>query len=355
MNQLDFETKLLNWYAENRRILPWREEPSPYHVWLSEIMLQQTRVEAVKEYYKRFLSMLPDIPSLANAEEDVYMKLWEGLGYYSRVRNLHKGAQEVMEQYGGELPSSSEALKKISGIGPYTSSAIASIAFGERIPAIDGNLLRVFARLTSYAENIKEKAAADQARKFYLERMSDKDPGSFNQALMDIGAVICTPSGQPLCGQCPFASVCSAHAEGRELEFPVMPEKKVRAVDELTVFVIHDGQQIILSKRPAKGLLAGLYEYPNTKGHLTEAEAIAYLESIGYPALHIRRLPDTEHIFTHRTWKMRGFEIRADEFLDELRAQDETGKDGRKYLLADIAEIQEKYSIPTAFRKVWEP
>ena len=257
---------LLQWYDEHKRDLPWRDDPSPYHVWLSEIMLQQTRVEAVRGYYARFLEALPTIRSLAEADEDVYLKLWEGLGYYSRVRNLHKAAGQIMREHGGKMPETSGELQKLAGIGPYTSAAIASICFGERIPALDGNLLRVFARLTGYEEDIKSGPAKKAAMQYYLETFPQERPGDYNQALMDLGAVICLPNGAPLCEACPWNGSCVAHARGRETELPVVPAKKKRPVEERTVFLIYYDQRLALRKRPEKGLLAGLYEYPNHGG-----------------------------------------------------------------------------------------
>ncbi len=347
---------LLDWYKENRRILPWREDPAPYHVWLSEIMLQQTRVEAVRGYYLRFLKTLPDIAALAAAKEDVYLKLWEGLGYYSRVRNLHKGAVAVMEEYGGEMPHKAAELCRIPGIGPYTAAAIASIAFGECVPAIDGNLLRVFARLTAYGKDIKAEPAKKAARDYYLAAMKEFSAeeiravsrrcyGDMNQALMDLGAKVCLPNAQPLCGQCPFRDHCAAHAKGIETAFPVMPEKKARKKEDRTVLLIHDADRIALRKRPAKGLLAGLYEYPNTDGSLTEQEAVAYVRGLGFSPLHIRRLPDSKHLFTHKEWHMRGYEILADE-LEEFESG---GEAPGSIFLAAIPEIRDIWSVPSAF------
>ena len=206
---------LLAWYDRCRRSLPWRDDPSAYHVWISEIMLQQTRVEAVKGYYARFLERLPDIRSLAEADEDVCLKLWEGLGYYSRARNLQKAARQIMTEYGGNMPGSSAELIRLPGIGPYTAAAIASIAFGERIPAIDGNLLRVFSRLALYEEEIRTPAAASAAEAFFWKRCPDQRPGDFNQALMDLGAGICTPGGAPACGECPLRQYCRAAGAGQ--------------------------------------------------------------------------------------------------------------------------------------------
>ncbi len=335
-----FETELLRWYRKCRRHLPWREDPAPYHVWLSEIMLQQTRVEAVKGYYARFLAALPDIPALAAAAEDRYLKLWEGLGYYSRVRNLHKAAVEIMEQHGGQMPSDSRSLAKLPGIGPYTAAAIASIAFSERVPAVDGNLLRVYARLETYPADIRTPEAKKLAGDYFLLRMSGEAPGDFNQALMDLGAAVCLPNAVPSCGACPLSGFCKAFRTGNAPDYPVRTEKKPRPVELHTVFLIHDAEKIALRKRPPHGLLAGLYEYPNVPGSLTEAEALASLKSLGFAPLRIRRLPDAKHIFTHKEWQMRGYEVLADE-LKPLQSD--------SVFLADLQALHEKYPIPSAF------
>lgn len=358
---MTFSAELLDWYEHNRRILPWREDPSPYHVWLSEIMLQQTRVEAVREYYLRFIEKLPDIRSLAEAPEDTYLKLWEGLGYYSRVRNLHKAAYVIMEKYGGAMPSSSKELIELPGIGPYTASAIASIAFGEAAPAVDGNLLRVFARLSRYGENIRTPAALRAAVSFYKERMPDRvpaeqggaenDPGSlyrpgnpfgnFNQALMDIGAMVCLPNSGPFCERCPLASRCRIHNElpGEELSLPAAKERAEKKTELLTVFVIRTGGRTAIRKRPARGLLAGLYEFPNAAGFLDTDEALIWLREHSVEPLRIMRTEDSEHVFTHKIWKMRGYEVDADPFTEEKIP----------FIMASDEEIFGKYSIPSAF------
>ncbi len=356
----EFSDKLLAWYQANRRVLPWREDPTPYHVWLSEIMLQQTRVEAVREYYNRFLIRLPDVQALAEAPEDVYLKLWEGLGYYSRIRNLHKAAQMVVEEYGGKLPQSAEELMKLPGIGRYTSSAIASIAFGQKIPAVDGNLLRIFSRLQSYEDNIKTPAALKEASSFYLSRMPDaaadetsldaaaakngrpgNSRGDFNQALMDLGTAVCLPGSRPACEKCPVAVFCRIHNEkpGREMTLPVMPARKERKVEPLTVFIIRNGEMTAVRKRPARGLLAGLYEFPNAKGTLEQDDAVKWLRKHGVEPLRINRLCSAVHVFTHKEWHMTGYEVRIDPFCD---AADH-------FIMADPQEIRDKYCIPSAF------
>lgn len=329
--------QLLDWYDAERRILPWREDPTPYHVWLSEIMLQQTRVEAVKEYYARFLEALPDVEALAAADEDTYLKLWEGLGYYSRVRNLHKAAVTVMEEYGGEIPGTAIELQKLSGIGEYTAAAIASIAFGEPVSSVDGNLLRVFARRTMYTESVKDPAAKKAAYDYYMERMPEDRPGDYNQALMDLGATLCLPNGEPECFRCPWADLCEAHRLGKEMEVPVVPAKKARRVEELNVYRVHCGEELLLCKRPDTGLLAGLYEFPNSKSSISVED---WLSTHGLSAVSQFPLPDAKHIFSHVEWHMKGFDIEV-EALDPLR--------GEPPFLVVPMEHFEQYSIPAAF------
>ena len=333
---------LLAWYSENRRSLPWRDDPSAYHVWISEIMLQQTRVEAVKGYYARFLDRFPDISALAGAEEDAVLKLWEGLGYYSRARNLQKAARVLVNEYGGEMPRSAGKLKKLPGIGPYTAAAIASIAFGEKIPAVDGNLLRVFSRLTLYEKEIRTPAAVKAAEAFFLSEMPDDHPGDFNQALMDLGAGICTPGGAPACGQCPLQQQCLASAQGRAAELPLMPARKARPIEKHTILVIRDEDRVLLRRRPDRGLLAGLYEFPNENGWLSEEEAVGKVREYGCQPLHIRRLPDSKHIFSHKEWHMHGYEIRIGSFPGDAPSSGDC-------FTAHISDIQEKYALPSAY------
>ena len=319
---------LLAWYDASRRSLPWREDPPvPYHVLLSEIMLQQTRVEAVKPYYARFLAALPAVGDLAAAPEDVCLKLWEGLGYYSRIRNLHRAAVQIVNEYDGHFPEEELELRKLPGVGDYTAAAIASIAFGKRAVALDGNLLRIFARMTACGKNSRDEAVKKKAR-VYFEGILDAGVGSlpgnvcgdFNQALMDLGATICLPNSQPLCERCPWKAYCEAHTAGREMDFPVLPAKKPRKMEEKTVLLIRSGETVALRQRPKTGLLAGMMEFPNEEGHLREEEALAAVRSYGFSPLRIRPLPPAKHIFTHKEWHMTGYEILA----DELAASAET-------------------------------
>ncbi len=364
--------RLLTWYHENRRILPWRDDPTPYHVWLSEIMLQQTRVEAVKEYYARFLSALPDISSLAAAPEDQVMKLWEGLGYYSRARNLQKAAKVVCSEYQGRMPETASALRKLPGIGAYTAAAIASIACGEPEPALDGNLMRVFARVTRYEEEISQRAARETAEEFYrglftaagkirqeTARISAGDGtvsgqssnlyGTLNQALMDLGATVCLPNGAPVCGACPWSACCMAHLQlpGRETDLPKMPVKKPRKIQQYTVFLLQDADRIALRRRPPKGLLAGLFGFPMAEGHLTDREALEYVRGLGFSPIRIEDAGAARHIFTHVEWDMVGYAVRVDEFA-KIRYDSNGGEDD--IILAGTDEIRGRYPIPSAFR-----
>ena len=337
--------QLLDWYDKNGRILPWRTDPTPYHVWLSEIMLQQTRVEAVRGYYARFLKELPTIEALAKADEDLCTKLWQGLGYYSRVRNLHRAAEQIVSEYDGVMPETSLELQKLTGIGPYTAAAIASICFDERIPAIDGNLLRVFSRMTGYDEDIKSTAAKTAARDFYDEISPQERCGDFNQALMDLGATVCLPNGAPLCGECPWAAECRAKADGTCQQLPVAGPKATRTIEQKTVFLIYYQGGLVLRRRPEKGLLAGLYEYPNTDGNLDASEISAYLRTLGFSAVQTRPLGAAKHIFTHKEWHMTGWEILADEWEEFT-----SGKPKRHELfLASAQDLRDVYSIPSAF------
>ncbi len=348
--------ELLEWYDRNRRILPWREDPTPYHVWLSEIMLQQTRVEAGKAYYLRFLEQLPDIASLAAAPEEVYLKLWEGLGYYSRVRNLHRAAVTIMEEYGGRMPDDAKELEKLPGIGPYSAAAIASIAFGKPAVALDGNLLRVYARMTECGEDIKGPAARKAALTYYAERIPAEGgrPGDFNQALMDLGAGICLPNGEPLCGLCPWKERCLSSREGRQQEFPVLPVKKERKKEKRTVLILRAEGHIAIRRRAGKGLLAGLYEFPNLEGHPREEEIPELVQQL-FPgkeevcgadaaaaqdrrAVTVHPLPEAKHIFSHLEWEMKGYEVRLPRMRQAAGILWVTGE-----------ELAERFPIPSAF------
>ena len=332
---------LLAWYDLYRRRLPWREEPTPYRVWVSEIMLQQTRVEAVKPYFERFMERLPDIAALAAVEEDELLKLWEGLGYYSRARNLRRAARQIMELYGGQMPADHGALLKLSGIGSYTSGAIASIAFGLPEPAVDGNVLRVLARLLEDGDDISDPAVKRKAEERLRPVMPQDRPGDFNQALMELGATVCLPNGAPKCAQCPWKELCGANRGGTQAEYPKKSAKRPRRIEQRTILVLRDFQRAAIRKRPPKGLLAGLYEFPSLEGHASQQEVLDWLKEQGVHALRIERLPDSKHIFTHIEWHMIGYSVRVDE-LEPM------GTDA-SLLFVRPEETQEKYPIPSAF------
>lgn len=333
---------LLLWYEKNRRRLPWRDDPAPYHVWLSEIMLQQTRVEAVLDYYRRFLEKLPSVEALAACDEQTLLKLWEGLGYYSRVRNMQKAARIITEQYAGKIPSDPEELLSLPGIGSYTAGAIASIAFGRPVAAVDGNVLRVTARLLADEQDIGNEALKKR-RKSELEAVIPKNcPGSFNQALMDLGAMICIPNGAPKCSDCPLASGCLAYLQKRTSELPVKAKKAPRRVQDRTVFVIRHCGKLLLKRRPSRGLLAGLYELPCAEEKLDRTEALSFVRDLGFEPLFIEELPDSRHIFSHLEWRMRAYLVRTDELPEpELKTEE--------YRLESAGKIAGELPIPSAF------
>ncbi|MBQ9664736.1 MAG: A/G-specific adenine glycosylase [Oscillospiraceae bacterium] len=329
---------LLEWYSASRRLLPWRQDPTPYHTWISEIMLQQTRIEAVIPYYERFLQEIPDIPSLAAVPEDRLMKLWEGLGYYSRARNLKKAAQILTEHYGGALPASAEELRKLPGIGDYTAGAIASISFGLPEPAVDGNVLRVLTRLFACPDDI----AAPAVKCGFTELLRADYPSGeaaamLTQAIMELGETVCLPNGVPLCRVCPLRRLCRAHESGAELDYPVKSSKKPRRLAEKTVFLLcHEGR-FAIRKRPGKGLLAGLWEFPNTEGKLSPEEVRGAVAALGLTSEHIEPFGEAKHIFTHVEWHMTGYRIDCAQEPPDL-------------LWKTPEEIARDYSLPTAFR-----
>lgn len=335
---------LLTWYDNGRRILPWREDPTPYHVWISEIMLQQTRVEAVKPYYDRFLQALPDIESLAAADDEKLLKLWEGLGYYNRARNLKKAAQILVAEYGGQMPDEYEKILSLPGIGSYTAGAIASIAFAKPRPAVDGNVLRILSRLRADDRDILQANVKKSVEEELLDVMPADRPGDFNQALMELGAMVCIPNGAPKCDVCPWNKLCLARAEGRTAELPQKAKKKPRSVEEKTILVIQDGERIVLRKRPEKGLLAGMYEFPSMEGYCSEERALAYLRELGFSPLRIRKLPPAKHVFTHKEWHMKGYLVRVDELAGKGEGQEMQG-----LVFVDPGKTRTDYPIPSAF------
>lgn len=330
---------LLLWFGGHARVLPWREEPTPYRVWVSEIMLQQTRVEAVKPYFERFTGELPDVASLAECSEERLLKLWEGLGYYNRVRNMQTAARTVMEEYGGELPADYEKLLALKGIGHYTAGAIASIAYGIPVPAVDGNVLRVITRVTADDSDIMKQSVKNAVEQSLLRVIPKNAAGAFNQALMELGATVCLPNGEPQCAQCPWERFCEAHKQGIWQELPVKSKAKPRRIEDKTVLIIRDGDKIVLHKRPKKGLLAGLYEFPNLAGHLSEKEVLDYVRAQNLVPVHIEKLEDAKHIFSHIEWHMKGYMVRVSEL--------ETEQSG--LLFVEVEDSEKRYPIPAAF------
>lgn len=422
---------LQNWFKQNARMLPWRENPTGYYVWISEIMLQQTRVEAVKPYFDRFIRELPDVKALAECEEDKLLKLWEGLGYYNRVRNLKIAANQIMEEYDGEIPSDYRELLKLKGIGSYTAGAISSIAFGKPVPAVDGNVLRVISRVTADDSDIMKQSVRRHMEEKLFDLMNRKQeknislyedaskgdfvngatencrnkgniyegkyqghdfaevvPSIFNQALMELGATVCVPNGAPHCELCPWGTLCEARKQNRIDELPVKKKGKARRIEERTVLIIKDGEQLALHKRPAKGLLAGLYELPNVEGHLDEAAILEILQEKGYEAVRIQPACEAKHIFSHVEWHMKGYVVflsdrkfpQEDEQIKGLKdnkrkaeaaqaqAYSTEDADGtllkedmdRKYLeeqewiFVDAEETKSNYAIPSAFARYAE-
>ncbi len=328
---------LLVWYRANARDLPWRHDITPYRVWLSEIMLQQTRVEAVKPYFLRFLQTFPDIASLANADESVLLKLWEGLGYYSRARNLKKGAVQVIEQYGGALPADYKELQKLQGIGSYTAGAIASIAFGIPAPAVDGNVLRVLSRLSGCYADITLPQTRRDAEQTVLQMCPADSAGDFTQAMIELGATVCVPNGEAKCNICPLQPYCNAYATDATDRLPVRAQKRARRIEQRTVLLLREHDRYMIRRRSQKGLLAGLYELPNELGTLTREEAIGYARQNGFQPLHTELLPEAVHIFTHIEWHMTAYLM--------------TGyfEDKEERIMATASELAETYAIPSAF------
>jgi A/G-specific adenine glycosylase len=329
---------LLAWYPKHARSLPWREDPSPYHVWVSEIMLQQTRVEAVKPFYARFMEALPDVQSLAECEMDRLLKLWEGLGYYNRVRNMQTAAQTIMSDYGGVIPPEYEELLKLKGIGHYTAAAISSIAYGRPEAAVDGNVLRIVMRVTEDDSDIAKQSVKTKVEQSLRPLIPRDRAGQFTQAMMELGATVCVPNGEPLCGACPWQELCLARLHGRIGELPVKARPKARRLEKKTVLVIRDGERVLLQQRPDSGLLAGMYELPCMEGYPDEKSVLEFVKEKGLAPLRIQKLPEAKHIFSHVEWQMRGYAL----LVEEPETDD-------GYLFVEPADSEKNYAIPAAY------
>lgn len=326
---------LLPWYRENARDLPWRKDRDAYHVWLSEIMLQQTRVEAVRGYYARFLETLPTIQDLAAADEELVLKLWEGLGYYSRARNLQKAAKQIVAEYGGQFPAEYSNIRSLPGIGDYTAGAVSSICFDAPEPAVDGNVIRVISRLCEmYApiEQLKKELIP------LLRTVYPKDAcGDFTQSLMELGATVCTPGENPKCSICPASKLCLAHQGGTTELLPRKTEKKPRKIEERTVFFLTCGDRLAVRRRPKTGLLAGLWELPNLAETLSLEAALQAAERFGVQPKDLSRSIQRVHIFTHIEWHMTCYYL-------------ECGKMSGDFIWATPAQLDSEIALPTAFR-----
>jgi A/G-specific adenine glycosylase len=331
---------LLPWFDANKRDLPWRQDRDPYHIWLSEIMLQQTRVEAVKGYYARFVAELPAIADLANCDDERLHKLWEGLGYYSRVRNLKKAAQVIMDTHGGIFPGEYDKILALPGIGDYTAGAIASIAFDQKRAAVDGNVLRVYARLMNDPTPIDTPEMKAKVRR-ELEEIYPNRAGDFTQALMELGATLCGPNWAPKCEECPCCAFCKARAAGTAQTLPVKSPRRQKRQEDRTVFILECDGCYALTKRPNKGLLASLWQFPDAPAALELPAAIELAESWGLQIKDVRRQLEKKHIFTHIIWNMRGFYMEVKTKCDQFQ-----------WFSAE--EIEENAALPTAYRQFWE-
>lgn len=333
---------LLIWYEKNKRELPWRSDPNPYYVWISEIMLQQTRVEAVREYFQRFVRELPGVSALAAVEEERLYKLWEGLGYYRRAANLKKAAELVMKEYKGQLPKSFEELKKLPGIGDYTAGAIASIAFEIPTPAVDGNVLRVAKRLAASYDDITREKIKRGLFETLLLTMPKDQPGAYNQALMDLGAMVCIPNGQPLCQECPLFEICEGRKQGIASELPIKPKKKARRQEEKTVLILEFQGRYAIHKRMAKGLLEGLWELPNLLGKMTVDQMDRWLVEHEVQDYRMELLGEACHKFSHIEWNMLGYWVKIDGACS-------LEKHFPDFIWVENTDLANEYALPSAF------
>lgn len=326
---------VIEWYQKNKRELPWRKEKNPYHIWLSEIMLQQTRIEVVRQYYKRFLEQLPTIQDLAEVEEEKLLKLWEGLGYYNRARNLKKAAQVIQEKYDGQMPRHYQELIKLPGIGEYTAGAISSIAYNEPEPAVDGNVLRVVSRLIGSKKDVLD----NKTKKEFMQKLKEIMPeqsGDFNEGVMELGELICIPNGEPLCEKCPLQEICVAKKENLIAEIPVRNQKIKRRKEEKAVFVLEFENKIAIRKREDTGLLANMYEFPNIDKKVTKKEMEDILQHWCLTSKSIEKIGTHHHIFSHIEWDMIGYKVKVENKNQEL-------------IWVEKEELLEKYPIPGAF------
>lgn len=343
-----FQHDLISWFKREQRDLPWRKDQDPYKVWVSEIMLQQTRVDTVIPYFNRFIEWFPTIDDLANADEDQVLKAWEGLGYYSRVRNLQSAVREVQETYNGVVPDTPEEISKLKGVGPYTAGAILSIAYGVPEPAVDGNVMRVLSRILSIWSDIARPSSRRVFEQAVRELISHEDPSAFNQALMELGALICTPTS-PACLLCPVREHCQAFEEGVQNELPVKTKKtKTRQVQLAAAILVDESGRIMIHKRPSSGLLANLWEFPNVEfEHPLEGER-GYVEELFNTSLGLKLdlgkiIGQLEHVFSHLVWNIK---VYVGKIKGEFVESDE-------WKLVS-AEEMEQYAFPVPYQKMFK-
>ncbi|QSX09642.1 A/G-specific adenine glycosylase [Alkalibacter rhizosphaerae] len=329
--------QLVAWYKNNARRLPWRDDPAPYKTWISEIMLQQTKVDTVIPYFKRFMDELPDVDSLASVDQDRLFKLWEGLGYYTRCKNLKKAAQIVMQRYGGELPDDYASLLSLPGIGPYTAGAVASISFGLPTPAIDGNVLRVISRRYGIKENIGKIAVKRKIESLVLDMMPKNEPGTFNQSLMELGAQVCIPNGKPLCQACPWESSCISYKNGWIDEIPYKDKKKPRRTEAKTILVVVSNNLVAIQQRIEGGLLSGMWEFPNTEGKMEDGQVQEWGGKNSLHTVSVVPMGEAKHLFSHVEWHMIGYLVEVN---------DPVHVPGWQW--ATLEDLEHRFALPSA-------
>lgn len=335
MNLEEINEPLLEWFYKHKRYMPWREKPNFYYVWLSEIMLQQTRVDTVMSYFEHFIKEVPNIEILANIKEDKLLKLWEGLGYYNRARNSKIAANQIMKDYGGIPPKDYEDILSLKGIGEYTAGAISSIVYNKRVAAVDGNVLRVMTRILKDDSDIMLSKTKKKFKEIIEASMPD-NARDYTQALMELGALICLPNGEPKCSECPLSFCCGAYLTNTIKDYPVKKIKKSKKIEKRSVFLIVYKNQVLIQKRKNQGLLKGLYEYPNMLGHVSKVEMKYIFDEMGLDTSKFQKLPSAKHIFSHLEWHMEGYFVPINKKIPGL--------------WATYDELRKEYSIPTAFK-----
>ncbi|AOV06837.1 A/G-specific adenine glycosylase [Sporosarcina ureilytica] len=341
-NKEGFRQSLLQWYQTEKRDLPWRRTSNPYYIWVSEVMLQQTRVDTVIPYYERFITKYPTMEKLADADENELLKMWEGLGYYSRARNLQEGVREVVATYGGNVPTNRKEISTLKGVGPYTAGAVLSIAFGIPEHAVDGNVMRVLSRIVLIEEDITIPRTKRIFEDVVMDLIDKQDPSSFNQGLMELGATICTP--KPKCLLCPVREYCQAFYEGRQEELPVRTRKKRGKVIPVATFAIQNEQgEWLLRKRPENGLLANLWEFPMVELTTNQSAGEILFKQLGLKVSAVSDIMSFKHIFTHLTWEVTSY-------YANLKVENRV-PDGYKFFTATEVEALPK---PVPVVKVWD-